>query len=202
MISKKKQKTSKSIKNYLPIIANIYPIFAVIFLDWKIFEVLFVYFSETIIFLYLSLIKIYYLKIPNNEKIGQTFLYIFGLGIFYVFTGAVLLLYYVAEVEKVNPNSQISEIIQLIFNKSYFSGLLIFILTYLYEIYTFVKKKDYLNTTKQKITKIPALRIWILLMLVLVGVFLLKTTSIYLLIIFLTVKTGLDFILMKKMKHI
>ena len=197
MISKE-QTTNTNIKKYLPVIANIYPIIAVIFLDWKIFEVLFVYFSETVIFLYLSLIKIYYLKIPKNEKIGQTFLYIFGLGIFYVFTGAVLLLYYIAEVEKINPNSQISEIIQLIFNKSYFTGLLIFILTYLYEIYTFVKKKDYLKTTKQKITKIPALRIWILLMLVLVGIFLLKTTSIYLLIIFLTVKTGLDFILMKK----
>ena len=117
-----------------------------IFLNWSVFELVFVYFSETVLFFFLSLVKIYFLKIPVSSKIGNSLLYLFVFSIFIAFAGAVLFLYYFAELEKIYPAYSFGEIVGVIFKSSYFISLGIFLVVDIYYfIKHFIKKKEYLK---------------------------------------------------------
>ncbi len=191
---------NKNMSKYILIIANLFPIFAVILLDWNVFEVIFVYYSETLIFLILSFIKVFYLDIPLKSKITSTLTYSLAISIFVAFEGAVILLFYFAEINEKNTGAEISEIFKLIFNSSYFYGLAIFTVSHLYAfVVDFIKKKQYENKTIQEVIKAPFIQIWIILMIAFAGMAISKyADSIYVLIIFILLKTWLSKLTMNR----
>jgi Family of unknown function (DUF6498) len=198
------QSKPKKKKKYLLIVANIFPLFAVIFLNWSVFELVFVYFSETVLFFFLNLVKIFFLKIPVGSKIGNFILYLFVFSIFIAFAGAILFLYYFAELEKIYPDYSVEEIVGLMFKPSYFISLAVFVGV---DIYYFIKhflgKKEYLKHTAQTLIRQPGLRIWILLMITFASVAVIKAnqaTSIIVLAIFILLKTWIDLIVFKEKK--
>ncbi len=187
---------------YLLVLANIIPLLAVVFLDWSVFEVLFVYFSETLIFFILSLIKIFFLKISLSSKIGNVLLYFFTLSIFVVFEGVVIFVYYIGEIENALPNANLNEILNIVFNPSYFGSLLVFGLIFIYYFYVdFILKQKYESCTAKTVIKTPAIRIWIMLIVALVGIGISKYfSSVYILLFFIIVKTWLDLLAFKDNK--
>lgn len=192
-------------KKYLMIFANIFPLFAVIFLEWSIFELIFVYFSETFLFLILSLVKFYFLKIPIGSKIAQSLLYLLFFSVFMAFIGGVLFLFYFAELEKKYVDASFSEIIVLIFSVSYFISLILFLASDIYYfVKNFIKKEEYLNHTTKTLIREPGLRIWILLMTVFLSIGIIKVNlvdSIAVILVFIVLKTLLDFLIFKEKKN-
>lgn len=197
----KKTKLNKQ-RKYLILVSNIFPLFAVLFLHWSIFELIFVYFAETVLALLLSFVRIFYLNITISSKIKHTILFIFAFGIFIVFAGAVTFLYYFAELEKFHPNASFKEIITIIFNKSFFVSLLIFFAVDLYYLITiYIQKKEYLNHTIQTLIREPGIRIWLLVLITLSSIAIisfLDYSSLFVLILFIVIKTTIDFLLQKQ----
>ena len=195
-------KANSKKKKYLLLIANIYPLLAVLFLDWSIFELLFVYFSETVLFFIISLVKIYFLEINLSAKIKYSVLYFFVFSIFLLFAGAVSLLYFFAEIEKTYPDASIYQIINLIFNSSYFVSLLLFVgVDIYYFVVNFVKKKEYLKHTAQTLIREPALHIWILLMSIFTAIGILnyyEASPLWLLAVFILLKTWINLVLFQQ----
>ncbi len=185
---------NKNISKYILIIANIFPVFAVVFLDWNVFELIFIYYSETLIFLVLSFIKVFYLDIPLQSKIRSTLTYSLGLFVFIAFEGAVISLFYFGEIKDNHPGAEISEVFKLIFNSSYFYGLAIFTVSHLYAfIVDFIKKKQYEGKAVMDIVKPPFIQVWIILMIAFAGMALSDyADSVYVLIIFILLKTWLS----------
>lgn len=140
------------------IVANIFPIFAVIFLNWSAYEVLFLYFSETFLFLNINLIKIFYLKITIGQKISNFIIYSFILGMFLWFAAGIIVLFYFRDMELLNPSWTPQQIILSLFNKSFFASLLIFLGSHLYSFrVNYLKKKEYLNHSPQTLIRAPGL---------------------------------------------
>ncbi len=189
--NKKKKK-----RKYLLLVSNIIPLLAVLFLNWSIFELVFVYFAETVLALLLSFVRIFYLDIPISSKIGNTFLYIFVFGIFILFAGSVSFLYYFAELEKASPDANIHDILAMIFNKSFFASLFVFFIVDIYYLITnYIRKKEYQKQTTQTLIREPGIRIWLLVMIMLLSVAIinfLNYSSVLILVIFITLKTGID----------
>ena len=174
--------------------ANLYLVLSVIFFDGNIFEILFIYFSETFIFMILSIVKIFFLKISLNSKIKNTLTYSFGLLIFIGFEAAVILLFYMREIEIQNPDAELFENLKMIFNLSYFLGLMFFTVSHVYYfVYDFLKKEKYIEQSIIQMIKTPFLRLWILLITVFVGIATFKyINSIFVLISFIMLRTWLD----------
>ena len=194
-------KKNNNLSRYLLIFANILPLYGVFFLDWKIFEIIFVYFSETIIFTSLNILKIFYLKLSISSKILKTLKFFFSIIIFIVFAGAIIFLFYIGEIEKSNPNLGLSDIMKQIFSSSYFSNLATFAAVYLYSFFfEYLKKKEYDSHTVMMIIKPSYLRVWLLLIISLASAYLFsqKIDSVYVLVIFIVIKTGIDFLISNK----
>jgi len=185
---------NKIIRKIVFIVANVFPVFAVIFLGWKVFDTLFVYFSETLIFLFLSILKFFYLPISLKSKIGNAIIYSFGMLVFILFTGAVILLFYIHEIEQQSPDLSLQQIVSQIFNGSYFTGLALFTFSHIYSTYeTFIKPKKYLNQTVMLVIRPPLLRLWILLMASFLGIAIFKYGNFTpVLILFIVLKTFFD----------
>ncbi len=201
-MTREKRFMTKKNKKYLLIVANIFPLFAVIFLHWNVFELVFVYFSETVLALFLSIVKIFYLKIPLSSKISNSVFYIFVFTIFMIFAGTVLFLYYFRQIEKLYPNIELADIIKIIFNPSYFISLALFVAV---DIYYFIKnyigKKEYLEQTTQTLIREPGIRIWLIVMIALLSIAIISfkhAQSIYILIIFVLLKTWIDIVIFKQ----
>ena len=198
VILKKKEK-------YLMIIANVFPLFAVIFLNWSVFELVFVYFSEIVLFFLISIVKVFFLKIPIGSKIIKSLFFILFFSIFIVFIGAVLFLFYFAELEKIYPNYSFNDIVALIFKQSYFINLGLFLCVGVYNfVVLFIKKKEYLKHTVKTLIREPSIRIWILLMIAFASIVIIKTNltdSILVLIIFILLKTGIDLLFYREKKQ-
>lgn len=176
------------------IVANIFPIFAVIFLNWSAYEVLFLYFSETFLFLNINLIKIFYLKITIGQKISNFIIYSFILGMFLWFAAGIIVLFYFRDMELLNPSWTPQQIILSLFNKSFFASLLIFLGSHLYSFrVNYLKKEEYLNHSPQTLIRAPGLRIWVLFMVTLGGILIEKYIgSAVVLIVFMLLKTVID----------
>ncbi len=174
--------------------ANFYLVLSLLFFNGNIFETLFVFFSETFIFLILSIIKIFFLEISLKLKIKNALTYSLGLLIFICFEAAVILLFYIKELETQNPDAELFELIKLIFNFSYFIGLLFFTASHLYYfVYDFLKKEKYLEQNVMQVIKMPFVRLWILLITVFIGIATFKyANSIFVVILFIALRAWLD----------
>lgn len=199
------QPKSKKRKKYLMLVANVFPLFAVLFLNWSVFELIFVYFSETVLFLLLSIVKIYFLKIPIGSKIGNSVLYLFVFSIFIAFAGAVIFLFYFAELGKIYPDYSFGQIVGLIFKSSFFISLGIFLTVDVYYfIKLFIKKKEYLSHTTKTLIRQPGIRIWILVMITFASIVIVKTNqadSIIVLAIFIILKSLIDLMFLKEKEN-
>lgn len=179
--------------------ANIFPVFAVIFFKWSVYEVLFIYFSETFLFFYLNLAKFFYLPISLSKKITNFLIYSFVLSLFLLFEAGIIILYYFRDMEVLNPNMLPKEIILSLFSRSYFAGIIIFLFSHLYSFkVNFINKQNFENHTPQTLIKAPALRIWILFVVTLLGLFIEKhLNTVVVLILFMILKTGVDLLTSK-----
>ncbi|MEA3450288.1 MAG: DUF6498-containing protein [Bacteroidota bacterium] len=195
----------KKREKYLLLIANVFPLFAVIFLNWSVFELVFVYFSEIILFFLVNIVKVFFLKIPVGSKIVKSLLYLLFFSLFIAFIGAVLFLFYFAEIEKIYPNYSFNEVLAMIFNKSYFVNLALFLIVGIYNfVFLFIKKKEYLKHTVKTLIREPSIRIWILLIIAFTSIVIIKTNlsnSILVLIIFILLKIGVDLLFFKEKKQ-
>ena len=201
----KEKITLKKREKYLMIIANVFPLFAVIFLNWSVFELVFVYFSEIVLFFLITIAKVFFLKIPIGSKIIKSIFFILFFSIFIAFIGAILFLFYFAEIEKIYPNYSFNDVVALIFKKSYFINLGLFLGVGIYNfVVLYIKKKEYLKHTVKTLIREPSIRIWILLMIAFASIVIIQTNqtnSILVLIIFILLKTGIDLLFYREKKQ-